>query len=236
MLLVLAILSFLFSALALPTFDDFGHHKSLSVNSRLVPHTSTVMVLATQQRNKHHNVNNNDEIVVPYGLVLHDPGNLCTLLPNTGQVRSDDSLLANIEDLPGNLTALPSTSNAFNPPSFHIFKNRLWVYRNDSAIWPVNFINATQMRGYPLQMVVGTKQFGVKQGIWSWRDNQLHYDHGVGKQDFYLCPTSNSLRVIFMYTAQGTIPMPTGKDGSLTHYNRFVPADCDAITFSQRCR
>jgi hypothetical protein len=204
MLPILAILSFLFSVLALPTFDDFGHHKSLSANP-LVPQTSNIVVLA-RQRNSNNNNNNNNEFT--YDLVLHDP------------------------DFPGNLTALP---NVFNSPSFHIYKNRLWVYKNDSAIWPVNFINDTQMRGHPLQMVVGAKEFGVKQGIWSWRDTRLHYDHGVGKHHFYLCPTPNGHVGVFMYTARrgALFPMPA-KVNSHTHYNRFVPADCDAITFSQR--
>ncbi|KAF8621670.1 hypothetical protein AX15_007683 [Amanita polypyramis BW_CC] len=99
---------------------------------------------------------------------------------------------------PSNLTVVPNTHGPGVP--FYVHKNRLWVYRNESAIWPVNLVNATRTPSFPLQLVVGTAQFGVGQGTWSWRGILLEYDHGAGWQSFVQCPMPNGRPGIFMYT------------------------------------
>ncbi|KAM6495890.1 hypothetical protein JOM56_008596 [Amanita muscaria] len=170
---VLAVLSLLLlSAVALPTFDDFGRR-----SNSLIPDPTRVRVFARH-----------DNAIVPHDVTLVDP------------------------DYPGHLTVIP---DALLPMSFHIYRNRLWVYRNGSAIWPVNFVNTTQMSGYPLQTVVGTKTGGVNQGLWSWRDTELHYDHGARWHTFYVCPTPNGYKGVFLFTTPS------------------ASAECDVVTFSR---
>jgi hypothetical protein len=102
-----------------------------------------------------------------------------------------------------------SYTTSSNIAFFYIFKDRLWVYRNESAIWPVSLVNVTETPGFPLQLVVGTKPFGVTQGTWSWWGTMLHYDHGAEWQMFFLCPMPY-MTGIFLYTAPYVLTTSAG--------------------------
>ena len=70
-------------------------------------------------------------------------------------------------------------------------------------------MNATATPGFPLQLVVGTKQFGVTQGTWSWWGTMLHYDHGAEWQMFFMCPMPY-MTGIFLYTAPYVLTTSAG--------------------------
>lgn len=109
---------------------------------------------------------------------------------------------------PGNLT-LDFIRRA--PPLFFINRNQLWQYNNETAIYPVNVMNRTDIPHSPLQLVTGKKRQGVTSGMWRWRGAMLYYDQGrkdQGQKDqgqrgltglYYNCPLDNGSAGVFMY-------------------------------------
>ncbi|KAF8914592.1 hypothetical protein CPB85DRAFT_519397 [Mucidula mucida] len=99
----------------------------------------------------------------------------------------------------GNLTLIPTAKTNYSPPLFFINQDHLWLFRNESAIFPVSVVNATtqfedsQQNQAPMQLIIDRKHVGVSGGSWKWRGTRLHYHHGNHNNAgvFYSCPTEN---------------------------------------------
>lgn len=113
----------------------------------------------------------------------------------------------NLTDHLGNLTAVP-TSSGLVPPLFFINRDKLWLFRNESAIFPVNLVNATShfdaqrhAGQMPLQLVADTRHSGIDGGTWKWRGTRLQYHHGERNNAgiYYSCPLEGGGTGIFFF-------------------------------------
>ncbi|KAF9055257.1 hypothetical protein BDZ89DRAFT_1031852 [Hymenopellis radicata] len=106
----------------------------------------------------------------------------------------------------GNLTLIPTAETNASPPLFFINQDHLWLFRNESAIFPVSVVNATtQFEGSPqnqapMQLIIDRKHIGVSGGSWKWRGTRLHYHHGNHNNAgvFYTCPTANGRTGVYL--------------------------------------
>lgn len=111
----------------------------------------------------------------------------------------------------GNLTVL---ENPPNPPLFYVYRNKLWHFVNETAIYNINVINTTSVAHptgeVPLQLVIGSKDSGIKHGNWRWRGTMLHYDVGGATNGgvYYSCQSRNGGSRLLMFLKG--VPTPDG--------------------------
>ncbi|GLB33803.1 hypothetical protein LshimejAT787_0106870 [Lyophyllum shimeji] len=115
-------------------------------------------------------------------------------------------LSALIPGQPGNLTVL---HNARAPSLFYINRGQLWQFHNESAIYPVNVVNSTSITGFPLQLVTGKKQAGIRSGTWRWQGTVLNYDQGSRGNTglFYSCTLEDGTSGVFMFLQPSPTPL-----------------------------
>ncbi|KIY71432.1 hypothetical protein CYLTODRAFT_418825 [Cylindrobasidium torrendii FP15055 ss-10] len=108
-------------------------------------------------------------------------------------------------DSVGNLTHVPVSKHNSEPPLFFINRDKLWLYRNESYIFPVNVVNATEQLPdkrdqTPMQLVADTKTSGISGGQWKWRGTRLQYHQGSFSNYgvFYSCPLDAGGSGIFL--------------------------------------
>ena len=95
-----------------------------------------------------------------------------------------------------------TVSRRLSPPLFYIHNSQLFYYHNMTTILHMNVINSTLTSPFPYQLMVGTKQEGIKSGHFRWQGTMLYYDRGTGTNGgaFYSCkdPTGG-LTGLFMF-------------------------------------
>lgn len=72
---------------------------------------------------------------------------------------------------------------------------------NETTIFPVNVINATETSDFPLQLIVGHKPKRIANGTWRWKGTMLFYDSDTtGNQGIYYgCKIKNGTSGVFMF-------------------------------------
>ncbi|KAF5387596.1 hypothetical protein D9615_000406 [Tricholomella constricta] len=115
---------------------------------------------------------------------------------------------------PGNLTVLP---NSRAPPLFYIFRNQLWLFNNETSIYPVNALNTTNKANFPLQLVVGNKHTGSRHGSWRWHATMLYYDQGTAGNGglYYSCTMEDGSNGVFIFLKPS--PTPPGCETMTLH-------------------
>jgi hypothetical protein len=98
-----------------------------------------------------------------------------------------------------------------NAPAFILSNGQLYNYVNETAVFPVNIINASHIiqstKEYPVflpvQLALGGRREGIGAGTWRWRGTMLYYDHGNTGQSnggvFYKCAPDNDSEGLFMF-------------------------------------
>ncbi|TFK25745.1 hypothetical protein FA15DRAFT_616950 [Coprinopsis marcescibilis] len=108
------------------------------------------------------------------------------------------------------------------PPLFIINRRQLYLYLNETTVFPVNVHNTTLPDIPPLQLKVEPKKGGITGGGWRWTGSMLHYDFPgeAGYQSlFWVCPGPHDSKSpawtgIFMFGPKG--------DGRVTECNSLM--------------
>ncbi|KAG5646558.1 hypothetical protein DXG03_002861 [Asterophora parasitica] len=104
--------------------------------------------------------------------------------------------------------------NSRQPSLFYIHRSQLWLFVNETTIFPVNALNTTNKADFPLQLVVGRKRQGSKTGLWRWQGTMLYYDQGKDSGNgglYYSCT------------------LPDGSNGVFTFLKAYVITDTERL-------
>ncbi|KAK7470655.1 hypothetical protein VKT23_002078 [Stygiomarasmius scandens] len=146
-------------------------------------------------------------------------------------------LAAYRKDYEGNLT-VTFTRSRYGPDLFYINRQQLWLFANETAIFPVNVVNTTTVHPdageVPMRLVIGDKHKNtVTSGSWRWRGTMLNYDLGPLSNGgvYYHCPQASGEAII--YTFFKGVPTPQGCNLVTLHAFTISEKDSDSDSSQQ---